>query len=94
MPRYVVETDFGRISEEEMQEFAVRGKMLEAEHFPDINWEGSRVCTGADGSIKSFCVYEAPGSDRLQQHTDIVKAGLVCRMFEIVGEIDPEDIRI
>jgi hypothetical protein len=94
MPRYVVETDFGRISEEEMQEVAARRSLLGAEHFPDINWEGSRVCTDAAGSIKSFCVYEAPDAGRLQQHTDLVGDNLVSRMFEIVGDIDPEDIEV
>jgi hypothetical protein len=94
MPRYVVETDFGRISEEEMLQLTARSKLVTAEHFPEIIWEGSRVCTEADGSIRSFCVYEAPGAARLQQHTDVVKKDLVTRMYEIVGEIDPEDLKV
>jgi hypothetical protein len=94
LPRYVVETDFGRISEDEMREFAARSLLLGTEHFPEVHWEGSRVCTEADGSIRSFCVYEAPTIERLQQHTDVVRKDLVSRIYEIVGDIDPEAIRV
>jgi hypothetical protein len=94
MPRYVIERDFGRISEAEMQEVAVRSKVTGADQFPEISWEHSHVCADEDGTIKSFCVYEAPSSDRLQDHADVVGGHEVTRIYEIVGDIAPEDVRI
>jgi hypothetical protein len=91
--RFLVETDFGPITEDDMQEFAARAAVLEAKHFPDVHWEGSRVCTQPDGSIRAFCVYEAPGAERLQEHTDVVRENLLTRIYEIVGEIDPEGLK-
>ena len=60
MPRYVIERDFGKVSEDEMQEVAARSKVTGSDHFPDITWEHSHVCADDDGAIKSFCVYARP----------------------------------
>ena len=72
MPRYVIERDFGKVSEDEMQEVAAKSKVTGSDHFPDIRWEHSHVVADDDGAIKSFCVYEAPSTDRLQEHADRV----------------------
>lgn len=92
MPRFVIERDFGRISEDEMQEVAARSKLTGSEHFSDITWEHSHVCTDDDGTIKSFCVYEAPSTDRLQEHADQVGGHVVTRIYEIVGDITPAEV--
>lgn len=94
MTRYVIERDFGRIGEDEMQEVAARSKLTGAEHFPDITWEHSHVCTDPDGTIKSFCVYAAPSTERLQEHADRVGGHVVTRIYEIVGDITPEDVKV
>jgi hypothetical protein len=94
MARFVIERDFGRISEDEMQEVAARSKLTGSDHFPDITWEHSHVCAGADGEIKSFCIYTAPSTERLQEHADRVGGHVVTRIYEIVGDIDPEKIRV
>jgi hypothetical protein len=89
MPRFVVERDFGMVSEDEMQEVAARFKAVTAEHFPDIHWERTHVCADDDGAIKSFCVYTAPSTDRLQEHADHV-GGHTLTIYEIVGDLTPE----
>lgn len=94
MPRYVIERDFGKVSEDEMQEVAAKSKITGSDHFPDIRWEHSHVCAGDDGAIKSFCVYEAPGTDRLQEHADRVGGHEVTRIYEIVGDINPEEVKV
>lgn len=94
MPRFVIERDFGQISEDEMQEVAVRSKVSGIDHFPDIDWEHSHVCAGDDGAIKSFCVYSAPSAERLQEHADVVGGHVVTRIYEVVGDITPEDVTI
>ena len=94
MPRYVIERDFGKVSEDEMQEVAAKSKVTGSDHFPDIRWEHSHVCADDDGAIKSFCVYEAPSTDRLQEHADRVGGHVVTRIYEIVGDITPEDVKV
>ena len=94
MPRFVVERDFGKIGEEEMQEVAARLGTTLREHFPGIRWERSHVCTAGDGAIKSFCVYSAPSSEQLQDHADRVGGHDVHRIYEIVGDVTPEEVTV
>jgi Protein of unknown function (DUF4242) len=94
MPRYVIERDFGRVSDDEMQEIAARSKVTGSEEFPDILWERSNVCSDDEGAIKSFCVYSAPGPQRLQEHADRVGGHAVNNIYEIVGEITPDQVTV
>lgn len=92
MPRYVIERDFGRVGEDEMQQVAARSKATGLAEFPDITWEHSHVCSDADGTIRSYCVYTAPGADRLVEHADRVGSHTVTNVYEIVGDILPDEI--
>jgi Protein of unknown function (DUF4242) len=92
VPRYVIERDFGLVGEEEMQEVAARSKATGIEQFPDIGWEHSHVCSDDGGAIKSFCVYSAPSPDRLREHADRVGGHVVTEIYEIVGDITPEEV--
>jgi hypothetical protein len=89
MPRYVIERNFGLIDDDEMQELAARSKLVGIEQFPDIEWEHSHVCNGGDGGFKSYCVYRAPDPDRLRFGGHVVNA-----IYEIVGDVTPDDIRV
>ena len=92
MARYVVERDFGRIGEDEMQEMAARMDLVNVESFPDIVWERSHVCTEPDEAITSLCVYTAPSAERLREHADRVGGHVVTRIFEVVAELTPEGV--
>jgi Protein of unknown function (DUF4242) len=94
VPRFVIERDFGQVDEEEMQEVAVRSKVAGIEHFPDIWWEHSHVCSDDQGAIKSFCVYTAPSADRLREHARRMGGHVVTNVYEIVGDINPEEIKL
>jgi hypothetical protein len=94
MPRYVIERDFGLVGEEEMQEVAALSKATGIEQFPDITWEHSHVCSDDQGAIKSFCVYSAPSVDRVLEHANRVGGHAVINVYEIVGDITPEEITL
>ena len=94
MPRYLVERDFGRVTDEAMQEFAARARVLEGTEFGDVLWEGSHVCDDDDGGVKSFCIYTAPSAERLYEHADSIGVQTSHHVFEIVGEINPRDIAL
>jgi hypothetical protein len=93
VPRFVIERDFGLVGEDEMQEIAARSKITGIEQFPDIAWEHSHVCSD-DGSIKSFCVYSAPTEGRLREHAERVGGHVVTRIYEIVGDITPDEVKL
>lgn len=90
----MIERDFGLVGEEEMQEVAARSKATGIEQFPDISWEHSHVCSADDGAVKSFCVYSAPSSERLLEHADRVGGHVVTKIYEIVGDITPEEVKL
>jgi hypothetical protein len=94
VPRYVIERDFGLVGEEEMQEVAARSKATGIEHFPDIEWEHSHVCSDEKGAIKSFCVYSAPSVERLREHAERVGGHVVTDVYEIVGDITPQEVKL
>jgi hypothetical protein len=94
VPRYVIERDFGLVGEEEMQDVAARSKGTLTEQFPDIRWEHSHVCSDDQGAIKSFCVYNAPSVGRLREHAERVGGHVVTNVYEIVGDITPEEVKL
>jgi hypothetical protein len=94
MPRYVIERNFGLIDDDEMQELAARSKLVGIEQFPDIEWEHSHVCNGGDGGFKSYCVYRAANPDRLRDHATRFGGHVVNAIYEIVGDVTPDDIRV
>jgi uncharacterized protein DUF4242 len=94
VPRYVIERDFGQVGEDEMQEVAARSKAIGVEHFPDIQWEHSHVCSDDSGAIRSFCVYTAPAQERLREHAEQIGGHVVTQIYEIVGDITPDEVVI
>ena len=94
MARYVIERDYGLVDDNEMQETAVRSKLVGIEQFPDIEWEHSHVCAVGDGSFKSYCVYSAPNVQRLREHAARLGGHVVKDIYEIVGDVNPDDIRL
>jgi hypothetical protein len=52
------------------------------------------VCSDEEGTIKSFCVYEAPSTARLLEHADRVGGHVVTSIYEIVGDITPQDVKV
>jgi Protein of unknown function (DUF4242) len=91
MPRYLLERTYS-IEEDEMPEFGRRVKAIAAEQFPEIAWEHSHVVADESGTIKSFCIYEAPSAEMLRSHAAVVGSHQVERVYEIGGDVTPADI--
>ena len=89
MPRYLVERLFTDLTDEELHAATVRSKGVIEEHFPDITWEHSHVVVDGDGEIRSYCIYEAPSEERVQEHADLVGQHRIGQIFEIAGDIEP-----
>ena len=90
MARYVIERVYNEEVHDEMEKVGARSKQIAAEHFPDLSWEHSHVVSDETG-IKSFCVYEAPNTERIYEHADQLGGHMVTHIYEIAADITPGD---
>jgi hypothetical protein len=93
VPRFMIERDFGRVSDEEMLEAAVRSDQVALERFPDVIWEHSHICALSDGTVTSYCIYSAPNEDRVREHAEAFGGHVVTRIHRIVDDVTPEEVR-
>jgi hypothetical protein len=90
VPRYLVERSF-TVSIEEMSPVGHDAKRIINERFPDISWEHSHVVVGKDGTVRSFCVYQAPDEVTLRAHAQLLGRHTVDVVHEIAGDASPGD---
>jgi hypothetical protein len=50
--------------------------------------------TDRDGKVRSYCVYQAPSEERLYEHAAAVGGHFVDEMFEIGGDVSPDDFPV
>jgi hypothetical protein len=90
MPRYLIERSY-KVEMDDVPTVATRSKALRHYHYPEITWEHSHVVVGADGTPKSFCIYEAPSEEMVRDHADRLGDHSVDAIFEIAGDVTPDD---
>jgi hypothetical protein len=90
MTKYLVERRF-HVGEDKMPEVGRRSRQIAIEQFPEITWEHSHVVVDDVGTVKTYCVYDAPSEDIVRRHA--VELGLhdVEGVYEIAGDVTPED---
>lgn len=93
MPRYVIERNFGTISDEDMLAASARSGELITERFPEITWEHSHVVATDDGEIVTFCVYGAPTEEMIREHADAFGSHTISNLYELVDDVTPDEIR-
>ena len=70
MPRYVIERNFGTISDEDMLAASALSDELISARFPEIVWEHSHIVATDDGEIVTFCIYAAPSEEMIREHAE------------------------
>lgn len=93
MPRYVIERNFGAISDDDMLAASVRSDQVAAERFPEIVWEHSHVVANDDGEIVTYCIYAAPDEAMLREHAEAFGSHMITKLYEIVDDVTPSEIR-
>jgi hypothetical protein len=93
MPRYVVERTYD-VDENELPNVATRSRRIATEQFPSIIWEHSHVVSDSDGTLKSFCIYEAPDEETVRKHAELLGNHVVDHVYEIGGDVTPADFPI
>jgi Protein of unknown function (DUF4242) len=93
MPRYLVERAWTALEEEEMAKKGHLSKHILTENaqFSPVTWEHSHVVMDEDGQLKSFCVYSSPNTDLIREHAELLGDHTVRGIYEIGGDISPED---
>ena len=90
MPRYLIIRRFD-VGEDEMTEVGTRSRKVIEEKYPQIVWEHSHVVVGDDGSVMTYCVYEAPTEEMVRNHAGDLGSHTIDQIAEIAGDVTPAD---
>ena len=90
MPRYLVVRRFD-VAEDEMPEVGRQSRVTIEEGYPDIVWEHSHVVVDDDGTVWTYCVYEAPTEDMVRDHSRDLGKHTLEAVREIAGDVTPAD---
>jgi hypothetical protein len=90
MPRYVIQRRFD-VGSEEMPMIGRRSRQIIEEEFPNVVWVHSHVAVEEDGRVRTFCLYDAPDLDAIQQHSEMLGYHVIDGVFEVAGDVTPAD---
>jgi hypothetical protein len=90
MPRYVVERTY-TVDLNAMPAVGRRSKQIGRARFPEIVWEHSHVVVDDAGTVKSFCVYEAPSTEMVRAHAGELGEHFIDAIYEVAGDVTPDD---
>jgi hypothetical protein len=90
MTMFLVERHF-HVGQDEMDAVGKESRRLIEESFPQITWHHSHVVISDEGSVRTYCVYEAPNVDVVREHSAALGLHDIAHVGEIAGDITPED---
>jgi hypothetical protein len=90
MPKYMVERAFS-VGQDQMSDIGKKSRQLTEDVFPEITWHHSHVVVDGDGNVKTYCVYEAPDENVVRNHADKLGWHRVEGIYEIAGDVTPDD---
>jgi hypothetical protein len=90
MPRYLIERTY-TVDMDKLPEVATRSKAIGHHRYPEIVWEHSHVVVDADGTPKSYCVYQAPNEEVIRAHSQQLGDHVIEAIYEIAGDVSPAD---
>jgi len=90
MPRYMIIRQFD-VEEDQMDDVGRRSRAIAENDFPEIVWEHSHVVVDDNGTVKTFCVYEAPDEETVRAHAKALGNHHLEAVVEIAGDVTPAD---
>jgi hypothetical protein len=93
VPRYLVVRKFD-VSEDEMPEVGRRSRATIEESYPQIVWEHSHVVVDKEGTVFTYCVYEAPTEEMVRDHSGDLGQHTIDGIHEIAGDVTPHDFPV
>jgi hypothetical protein len=79
------------VSESEMPEVGSRSRRTIEQSYPEIIWEHSHVVVDGDGTVFTYCVYDAPDEEMLRAHASDLGNHTIEAIQEIAGDVTPAD---
>jgi hypothetical protein len=92
VPKFLIDRNFSKITEDELGEFARNSKRMAIERFHDVVWHHSHVVIDPDGIVHTFCVDSAPDESRLRAHAAAFGGHRIDSISVIAGDVDPDEI--
>ena len=68
-----------------------RSREVAEEEFPEITWEHSHVIVDGEGTVFTYCIYDAPDEPMLQAHAADLGSHTIESLHEIAGDVTPAD---
>ena len=90
MTKFLIERTF-HVSEDQMDYVGRRSKQVAQDDYPEITWHHSHVVVGDDGKVRTYCVYEAPTREVVENHAEALGMHTVDGIYEIAGDVTPDD---
>jgi uncharacterized protein DUF4242 len=94
VPKYLIDRNFSKITEDELGEFAKNSKRIAIESFHDVVWHHSHVVIDPNGVVHTFCIYSAPSESRIREHGAAFGGHQIDSISEIAGDVDPDEIAV
>src|SRR5262245_24084007 len=87
MKTFVIRRPMGWGTPEQLQEAAARSKRVgDEEMSSDIRWIRSYVVTEEDGSLGTFCIYQASSEEKIREHASRAEIPAT-EIFEVVDTV-------
>jgi ligand-binding SRPBCC domain-containing protein len=90
MPRYMILRTF-EVGSDQMPEVGRRSRSVIEGDFPEITWEHSHVVVEDDGTVRTYCIYEAPNEELVHEHAKKLGEHRIDGLHEIAGDVTPDD---
>jgi hypothetical protein len=90
MPRFMIIRQFD-VEEDQMGDVGRRSRAIAENDFPEIVWEHSHVVVDEDGTVRTYCVYEAPDEATVRAHAKALGNHKLEAVREIAGDVTPAD---
>jgi hypothetical protein len=89
VPRYLVLRRF-TVGESEMPTIGRRSREI-VDDMPNVTWEHSHVVVDDEGTVRTYCVYEAKDLDEIHEHSQRLGVHDIEFVSEIAGDVSPAD---
>jgi hypothetical protein len=89
MQQFMIERNFGKVTEQDLAKLGSESKRVAAAEFAGrIVWEHSHAAETPEG-LMTYCVYQAPDADTIRKHA--AAAGLPCDRVTPINTVGPND---
>ena len=91
MPRYVIQRRFEVGDPIRCPRSAGARVRSSSRSSTNVVWVHSHIAVEEDGHVRTFCLYDAPDLEAIQQHAVMLGDHIVDGVYEVAGDVTPAD---